>query len=81
MDNTQNPFLHQPVLETLKAYISTVNATKLSQEQFWLKTRNTKKKKYFLQANDQWDPVEWIKVLNDAIKITKSTGKSDLKLH
>lgn len=53
MDNTQNLFLHQPVLETLKAYISTVNATKLSQEQFWLKTRNTKEKKYFLQANDQ----------------------------
>lgn len=74
MDNTQNLFLHQPVLETLNAYISTVNATKLSQEQFWLKTRNTKEKKYFLQANDQWDPVEWIKVLNDAIKITKSQG-------
>lgn len=48
---------------------------------FGLKKINTKKRKYFLQANNhRRDLVGWVNVWNSAIKIT-ITGKSDLKLH
>lgn len=33
---------------------------------------NAGMRKYFLQANDQQDLVEWVNVLNKAIKITVS---------
>lgn len=40
---------------------------------FFLSTvMNAGMRKYFLQANDQQDLVEWVNVLNKAIKITVS---------
>lgn len=39
---------------------------------FLLTVMNAGMRKYFLQANDQQDLVEWVNVLNKAIKITVS---------
>lgn len=48
----------------------TVSAANLSR---WLLTvMNAGMRKYFLQANDQQDLVEWVNVLNKATKITVS---------
>lgn len=68
-------FLDQAVWERLNSYTSKVNnATKLSQEQFWLKNIYKKKRNiFFLQTNDQQDLAEWVKVLKNAIK-TIMTG-------
>lgn len=39
---------------------------------FLSKVMNAGMRKYFLQANDQQDLVEWVNVLNKATKITVS---------
>ncbi|XP_061042851.1 pleckstrin homology domain-containing family A member 1 isoform X6 [Eubalaena glacialis] len=52
-------------------YISKVSdATKLRPKAEFCFVMNAGMRKYFLQANDQQDLVEWVNVLNKAIKIT-----------
>ncbi|XP_038613573.1 pleckstrin homology domain-containing family A member 1 isoform X4 [Tachyglossus aculeatus] len=72
MDNPQNlPSGSQPVGAIKLTYISKVSdATKLRPKAEFCFVMNAGMRKYFLQANDQQDLVEWVNVLNKATKIT-----------
>ncbi|XP_073210266.1 pleckstrin homology domain-containing family A member 1 isoform X4 [Lepidochelys kempii] len=72
MDNPQNLPSGSPPVGAIKlTYISKVSdATKLRPKAEFCFVMNAGMRKYFLQANDQQDLVEWVNVLNKAIKIT-----------
>ncbi|XP_077206107.1 pleckstrin homology domain-containing family A member 1 isoform X3 [Paroedura picta] len=72
MDNPQNLPAGSPPVGAIKlTYISKVSdATKLRPKAEFCFVMNAGMRKYFLQANDQQDLVEWINVLNKATKIT-----------
>uniref|UniRef100_A0A8D0H9J5 Pleckstrin homology domain containing A1 n=1 Tax=Sphenodon punctatus TaxID=8508 RepID=A0A8D0H9J5_SPHPU len=72
MDNPQNLPSGSPPIGAIKlTYISKVSdATKLRPKAEFCFVMNAGMRKYFLQANDQQDLVEWINVLNQATKIT-----------
>ncbi|XP_073541457.1 pleckstrin homology domain-containing family A member 1 isoform X2 [Phyllobates terribilis] len=72
MDNPQNLPAGSPSVGCLKlTYISKVSdATKLRPKAEYCFVINAGMRKYFLQANDQQDLVEWVNVLNKATKIT-----------
>ncbi|XP_018419474.1 PREDICTED: pleckstrin homology domain-containing family A member 1 isoform X1 [Nanorana parkeri] len=72
MDNPQNLPAGSPFVGCLKlTYISKVSdATKLRPKAEFCFVMNAGMRKYFLQANDQQDLVEWVTVLNKATKIT-----------
>ncbi|XP_069836346.1 pleckstrin homology domain-containing family A member 1 isoform X1 [Dendropsophus ebraccatus] len=72
MDNPQNLPAGSPSVGCLKlTYISKVSdATKLRPKAEFCFVINAGMRKYFLQANDQQDLVEWVNVLNKATKIT-----------
>ncbi|KAJ6669031.1 hypothetical protein lerEdw1_007840 [Lerista edwardsae] len=72
MDNPQNLPSGSPPVGTIKlTYISKVSdATKLRPKAEFCFVMNAGMRKYFLQANDQQDLVEWVNVLNKATKIT-----------
>ncbi|XP_074856606.1 pleckstrin homology domain-containing family A member 1 isoform X1 [Carettochelys insculpta] len=72
MDNPQNLPCGSPPVGAIKlTYISKVSdATKLRPKAEFCFVMNAGMRKYFLQANDQQDLVEWVNVLNKAIKIT-----------
>ncbi|XP_011898731.1 PREDICTED: pleckstrin homology domain-containing family A member 1 [Cercocebus atys] len=74
MDNPQNlPSGSSRVGAIKLTYISKVSdATKLRPKAEFCFVMNAGMRKYFLQANDQQDLVEWVNVLNKAIKITVS---------
>ncbi|XP_076982415.1 pleckstrin homology domain-containing family A member 1 isoform X5 [Tamandua tetradactyla] len=62
--------LDHHVLEPLNSPTFQSDATKLRPKAEFCFVMNAGMRKYFLQANDQQDLVEWINVLNKAIKIT-----------
>lgn len=72
MDNPQNlPSGSSRVGAIKLTYISKVSdATKLRPKAEYCFVMNAGMRKYFLQANDQQDLIEWVNVLNKAIKIT-----------
>ncbi|KAM4636411.1 pleckstrin homology domain-containing family A member 1 isoform 2-T2 [Discoglossus pictus] len=72
MDNPQNLPAGSPSVGCIKlTYISKVSdATKLRPKAEFCFVMNTGRRKYFLQANDQQDLVEWVNMLNKATKIT-----------
>ncbi|XP_028815665.1 pleckstrin homology domain-containing family A member 1 isoform X3 [Denticeps clupeoides] len=72
MDNPQNLPKGAEVIGSLKlTYISKVSdATKLRPKAEFCFVINAGMRKFFLQANDQQDLVEWVSVLNKATKIT-----------
>ncbi|XP_019411553.1 PREDICTED: pleckstrin homology domain-containing family A member 1 isoform X1 [Crocodylus porosus] len=72
MDNPQNLPAGSPPVGALKlTYISKVSdATKLRPKAEFCFVMNAGMRKYFLQANDQQDLVEWVNILNKATKIT-----------
>ncbi|XP_075072386.1 pleckstrin homology domain-containing family A member 1 isoform X2 [Mixophyes fleayi] len=72
MDNPQNLPAGSPSVGCLKlTYISKVSdATKIRPKAEFCFVMNAGMRKYFLQANDQQDLVEWVNVLNKATKIT-----------
>nr|XP_060624553.1 pleckstrin homology domain-containing family A member 1 isoform X2 [Anolis sagrei ordinatus] len=72
MDNPQNLPSGSPPVGCIKlTYISKVSdATKLRPKAEFCFVMNAGMRKYFLQANDQQDLVEWVNVLNKATKIT-----------
>ncbi|XP_064172926.1 pleckstrin homology domain-containing family A member 1-like isoform X1 [Anguilla rostrata] len=72
MDNPQNlPLGMEPVGSLKLAYVSKVSdATKLRPKAEFCFVINVGMRKFFLQANDQQDLVEWVDVLNNATKIT-----------
>nr|XP_043870437.1 pleckstrin homology domain-containing family A member 1-like [Solea senegalensis] len=72
MDNPQNLPKGAEKVGSLKlSYISKVNdATKLRPKAEFCFVINAGMRKFYLQANDQQDLVEWISVLNNATKIT-----------
>ncbi|XP_043911983.1 pleckstrin homology domain-containing family A member 1 isoform X3 [Protopterus annectens] len=72
MDNPQNlPSGTAPVGQIKLTYISKVSdATKLRPKAEFCFVVNAAMRKYFLQANDQQDLVDWVNELNKAIKIT-----------
>ncbi|XP_034886476.1 pleckstrin homology domain-containing family A member 1 isoform X3 [Mirounga leonina] len=72
MDNPQNLPSGSSCVGAIKlTYISKVSdATKLRPKAEFCFVMNAGMRKYFLQANDQQDLVEWVNVLNKAIKIT-----------
>ncbi|XP_063817927.1 pleckstrin homology domain-containing family A member 1 isoform X1 [Pseudophryne corroboree] len=72
MDNPQNLPAGSPAVGCLKlTYISKVSdATKIRPKAEFCFVMNAGMRKYFLQANDQQDLVEWVNVLNKATKIT-----------
>uniref|UniRef100_A0A8D0BES6 Pleckstrin homology domain containing A1 n=1 Tax=Salvator merianae TaxID=96440 RepID=A0A8D0BES6_SALMN len=72
MDNPQNLPSGSPPVGAIKlTYISKVSdATKLRPKAEFCFVMNAGMRKYFLQANDQQDLVEWVNVLNKATKIT-----------
>ncbi|KAG8551505.1 hypothetical protein GDO81_004140 [Engystomops pustulosus] len=72
MDNPQNLPAGSPSVGCLKlTYISKVSdATKLRPKAEFCFVINAGMRKYYLQANDQQDLVEWVNVLNKATKIT-----------
>ncbi|XP_029954484.1 pleckstrin homology domain-containing family A member 1 isoform X1 [Salarias fasciatus] len=72
MDNPQNlPKGADNVGSLSLAYISKVSdATKLRPKAEFCFVINAGMRKFYLQANDQQDLVEWISVLNNATKIT-----------
>ncbi|XP_033885872.1 pleckstrin homology domain-containing family A member 1-like isoform X3 [Acipenser ruthenus] len=72
MDNPQNlPTGTQPVGALKLTYISKVSdATKQRPKAEFCFVINAGMRKFFLQANDQQDLVEWVNVLNKATKIT-----------
>ncbi|XP_044296381.1 pleckstrin homology domain-containing family A member 1 isoform X2 [Varanus komodoensis] len=72
MDNPQNLPSGSPSVGSIKlTYISKVSdATKLRPKAEFCFVMNAGMRKYFLQANDQQDLIEWINVLNKATKIT-----------
>ncbi|XP_044521580.1 pleckstrin homology domain-containing family A member 1 isoform X5 [Gracilinanus agilis] len=64
-------FLLDPhLLELLNSPTFQSDATKLRPKAEFCFVMNAGMRKYFLQANDQQDLVEWVNVLNKAIKIT-----------
>ncbi|XP_040847920.1 pleckstrin homology domain-containing family A member 1 isoform X3 [Ochotona curzoniae] len=77
MDNPQNlPSGSSRVGAIKLTYISKVSdATKLRPKAEFCFVMNAGMRKYFLQANDQQDLVEWVNVLNKAIKITKEANE------
>uniref|UniRef100_A0A8C3F157 Pleckstrin homology domain containing A1 n=1 Tax=Chrysemys picta bellii TaxID=8478 RepID=A0A8C3F157_CHRPI len=77
MDNPQNLPSGSPPVGAIKlTYISKVSdATKLRPKAEFCFVMNAGMRKYFLQANDQQDLVEWVNVLNKAIKITMKNWK------
>ncbi|XP_036754513.1 pleckstrin homology domain-containing family A member 1 isoform X5 [Manis pentadactyla] len=62
--------LDHHVLEPLNLPTFQSDATKLRPKAEFCFVMNAGMRKYFLQANDQQDLVEWVNVLNKAIKIT-----------
>ncbi|KAJ8404782.1 hypothetical protein AAFF_G00331690 [Aldrovandia affinis] len=72
MDNPQNlPAGAEPVGSLKLTYISKVSdATKQRPKAEFCFVINAGMRKFFLQANDQQDLVEWVNVLNNATKIT-----------
>ncbi|CAL8301621.1 unnamed protein product [Lota lota] len=72
MDNPQNLPIGAEHVGLLKlTYISKVSdATKLRPKAEFCFVINAGMRKFYLQANDQQDLVEWISVLNNATKIT-----------
>ncbi|XP_061562822.1 pleckstrin homology domain-containing family A member 1-like isoform X3 [Phycodurus eques] len=72
MDNPQNLPEGSPNVGSLKlSYISKVSdAAKLRPKAEFCFVINAGMRKFYLQANDQQDLVEWIAVLNNATKIT-----------
>ncbi|XP_063046949.1 pleckstrin homology domain-containing family A member 1a isoform X3 [Engraulis encrasicolus] len=72
MDNPQNLPVGAACQGSLKlTYISKVSdATKLRPKAEYCFVINAGMRKYFLQANDQQDLVEWVNALNNATKIT-----------
>ncbi|XP_066521033.1 pleckstrin homology domain-containing family A member 1 isoform X3 [Hoplias malabaricus] len=72
MDNPQNLPEGAPYVGSLKlTYISKVSdATKLRPKAEFCFVINAGMRKFYLQANDKQDLVEWIAVLNNATKIT-----------
>ncbi|XP_057200426.1 pleckstrin homology domain-containing family A member 1a isoform X1 [Triplophysa rosa] len=72
MDNPQNlPVGAKHVGSLSLAYISKVSdATKLRPKAEYCFVINAGMRKYFLQANDQQDLVDWVNALNNATKIT-----------
>lgn len=72
MDNPQNLPKDAEMVGSLKlTYISKVSdATKLRPKAEFCFVINAGMRKFFLQANDQQDLVEWVSVLNNATKIT-----------
>ncbi|XP_074477058.1 pleckstrin homology domain-containing family A member 1 isoform X3 [Sebastes fasciatus] len=72
MDNPQNLPKGAEKVGSLKlTYISKVSdATKLRPKAEFCFVMNAGMRKFYLQANDQQDLVEWISVLNNATKIT-----------
>ncbi|XP_062388560.1 pleckstrin homology domain-containing family A member 1 isoform X3 [Sardina pilchardus] len=72
MDNPQNLPQGVEMVGSLKlTYISKVSdATKLRPKAEFCFVINAGMRKFFLQANDQQDLVEWVSVLNNATKIT-----------
>uniref|UniRef100_A0AAR2LTT2 PH domain-containing protein n=1 Tax=Pygocentrus nattereri TaxID=42514 RepID=A0AAR2LTT2_PYGNA len=72
MDNPQNLPEGAPIVGSLKlTYISKVSdATKLRPKAEFCFVINAGMRKFYLQANDKQDLVEWIAVLNNATKIT-----------
>uniref|UniRef100_A0A3Q1CHC3 PH domain-containing protein n=1 Tax=Amphiprion ocellaris TaxID=80972 RepID=A0A3Q1CHC3_AMPOC len=72
MDNPQNLPAGADIMGSLKlTYISKVSdATKLRPKAEFCFVINAGMRKFYLQANDQQDLVEWISVLNKATKIT-----------
>ncbi|XP_069468084.1 pleckstrin homology domain-containing family A member 1 isoform X4 [Ambystoma mexicanum] len=72
MDNPQNLPEGSPPVGSLKlTYISKVSdATKLRPKAEFCFVMNTGMRKYYLQANDEQDLVEWINALNRVAKIT-----------
>ncbi|KAJ8365566.1 hypothetical protein SKAU_G00143970 [Synaphobranchus kaupii] len=81
MDNPQNlPTGAEPVGSLKLSYISKVSdATKQRPKAEFCFVINAGMRKFFLQANDQQDLVEWVNVLNNATKIT--VPKSSDVLH
>ncbi|KAJ1139953.1 hypothetical protein NDU88_006314 [Pleurodeles waltl] len=76
MDNPQNLPEGSPPVGSLKLiYISKVSdATKLRPKAEFCFVMNTGMRKYYLQANDEQDLVEWINALNRVAKITVPKG-------
>ncbi|KAM6951799.1 pleckstrin homology domain-containing family A member 1 isoform 2-T2 [Aplochiton taeniatus] len=72
MDNPQNLPKGEENVGSLKlTYISKVSdATKLRPKAEFCFVINAGRRKFYLQANDQQDLVEWVSVLNNATKIT-----------
>ncbi|KAJ8391787.1 hypothetical protein AAFF_G00085590 [Aldrovandia affinis] len=72
MDNPQNLPTGADIVGSLKlTYISKVSdATKQRPKAEFCFVINAGMRKFFLQANDQQDLVEWVNVLNNATKIT-----------
>ncbi|XP_072546037.1 pleckstrin homology domain-containing family A member 1a isoform X5 [Salminus brasiliensis] len=72
MDNPQNLPIGAECVGSLKlTYISKVSdATKLRPKAEFCFVINAGMRKFFLQANDQQDLVEWVNALNNATKIT-----------
>ncbi|XP_051883441.1 pleckstrin homology domain-containing family A member 1 isoform X1 [Pristis pectinata] len=72
MDNPQNLPLGASYVGALKlTYVSKVSdATKQRPKAEYCFVINAGMRKYFLQANDQQDLVEWVNILNKATKIT-----------
>ncbi|XP_073668396.1 pleckstrin homology domain-containing family A member 1a isoform X1 [Paramisgurnus dabryanus] len=72
MDNPQNlPVGAKPVGSLSLPYISKVSdATKQRPKAEYCFVINAVMRKYFLQANDQQDLVDWVNALNNATKIT-----------
>ncbi|KAJ8250259.1 hypothetical protein COCON_G00221810 [Conger conger] len=72
MDNPQNlPTGMDPVGSLKLTYVSKVSdATKLRPKAEFCFVINVAMRKFFLQANDQQDLVEWVNMLNSATKIT-----------
>ncbi|KAJ7987632.1 hypothetical protein DPEC_G00328490 [Dallia pectoralis] len=72
MDNPQNLPKGAEFLGSIKlTYISKVSdATKLRPKAEFCFVINAGMRKFYLQANDQQDLVEWVNVLNNATKIT-----------
>ncbi|XP_008313247.1 pleckstrin homology domain-containing family A member 1 isoform X2 [Cynoglossus semilaevis] len=84
MDNPQNLPKGSAEVGALKlSYISMVsNATKLRPKAEFCFVINAGMRKFYLQANDQQDLVEWINVLNSATKITvPKSGNSHTAVH
>ncbi|KAL2101953.1 hypothetical protein ACEWY4_003714 [Coilia grayii] len=90
MDNPQNLPKGAEMVGSLKlTYISKVSdATKLRPKAEFCFVINAGMRKFYLQANDQQDLVEWVSVLNNATKITvprsgespQPSGESALEL-